>query len=145
MCFTSTPVHLYLHKMLVGQCSFSCVAQYSWTDVSWVSRWDHGSSPMSSQALLNEQTRVQPLTYNVEMCTMHGRMMHMFTLCFRMLPLWVESTDGTYGCITSVTHFDSSTRTLRFWCPITHPATPPSLALWIIFSVWPLLQLQNQG
>ena len=70
MCFTSTPVHLYLHKMLFGQCSFSCVvAQYSWTDVSWVSRWEHGSSPMSSQASLNEQTRVQPFTYNIEMCT----------------------------------------------------------------------------
>ena len=101
---------------------FWCVAQYSWTDVSWASRWEHGSSPMSSQASLNEQTRVQPFTHNMEMCSTHGRMMHMFTLCFLMLPLWVESTRDM-GAL-QVWH-TLTVRLAHFAAGVPLPTSPP--------------------
>ena len=85
-------------------------------------RWDHGSSRVSSQASRERTYSYNCYNWNVQLYI--SRMMHMFALCF-LSPLWVESTHRWQGCITSVTHFDSSTRTLRFWCQVT---SPPLLA-----------------
>ena len=128
MCFTSASVHSYLGKMFSRQCSFSSGwAQYSWTDVSWWAgettealQCPHKPRSMSS----HQSSQIWKCV-----CTYTTRMMHMFTLCFLLLLLWVESTQHMarvhYKCDT-LWQFDSHTSLLvSDYPPPPPPVTPP--------------------
>ena len=117
-------LHFYPLEMF-GQCGFPFARlQYTWTDVSWLAG-ETTEALVCPHKLRASEPILTIVTTEMYNCTSHiSRMMHMFALCF-LSPLWVESTHRWQGCITSVTHFDSSTRTLRFWCQVT---SPPSLA-----------------
>ena len=142
-------LHFYPLEMF-GQCGFPFARlQYTWTDVSWLAG-ETTEALVCPHKLRASEPILTIVTTEMYNCTSPGWCTCSHFVSSRHCGLKVL-TDGRdalqvwHTLTVRLAHFASGVR-----LPLSLPhrlleLPPPSLALWIIFSVWLLLQLQNQG